>query len=121
MNDARNIIHTSLTAVMAGIAVILALPGSTFATSHSFDLMARLMPEDAWAMVFWFVASLGLCGAVTPSVRIRLASVMALSTMHGVFALCLVLANPISTGAVTYTVLACQGYYLVWRRTREGL
>ena len=121
VNDARDVIHASLTAVLAGIAVILALPGSTFATSRSFDLMARMMPEDKWAMLFWFVASLGLCGIITPSVKLRLASVMALSTMHGAFALCIVLANPVSTGALTYSILAAQGYYLVWRRTREGV
>lgn len=121
MNDARNAIHVALTAVMAWLAIILALPGDTFSRSHSFDLMARMAPEGAWAMAFWMVASVGAVGAVSPGRAVRLASVLTLSTAHGALAALLGLASPYTTASGTYGILALLGYYLAYRRTREVL
>ena len=121
LRDGRLAIHAALTAVMAWLAVILALPSYTFHTSKSFACMATMGTEPAWAMVFWLVACLGLVGLLTPSRGMRLGSVLVLATMHGVVAGCIALSNPATTGTGTYAVLAALGYYLAWRRTDEGV
>lgn len=121
MRDARLAIHAALTGVMAWLALVLALPGDTFGTSPTFALMQRLGSEDGWAMVFWLVASIGLTGLGSTARWWRLASVLALSTAHGVVAILFVLGNPLTTATGTYAVLALLGYYLAWRRTDEGL
>ena len=119
--DARVAIHAALTAVMAWLAVVLALPGDTFGSSPAFSRMAALANEDHWAMAFWLAASVGLVGLLTPSRGMRLGSALVLATMHGVVAGCLALGYPASTGTGTYATLAALGYYLAWRRTDEGL
>ena len=121
LRDGRLAIHAALTAVMAWLAAILALPSDTFSTSKSFACMATIGTEPAWAMVFWVAACFGLIGLLTPSRGMRLGSVLVLATMHGVVAGCLALSNPTTTGTGTYAVLAGLGYYLAWRRTHEGL
>lgn len=119
--DGREAIHAALTAVIAWFGIVLSLPGETFAISHTFDVMASLAREDHWAMALWLVACFGLIGMFTPSMRVRLGSVLLLSTMHGVIALCFALASPRTTGSGTYGILAGLGYYLAYRRTTEGV
>ena len=119
--DARVAIHAALTAVMAWLALVLALPGDTFENGRSYAVLASMMTEDHWAMAFWLVANIGMVGVTTCNRTLRLGSVLVLATMNGVVAVCLLLANPTSTGSGTYGVLAALGYYLVFRRTREGL
>ncbi len=121
VSDARVAIHLALTAIMAWLAIVLILPGDTFFGNRSFTLMARMASEDHWAMVFWVTASVGLTGLTTRSAILRLTSVLALATMHGVFALLLFCANPVSSGTGTYMIVAGLGYYLSWRRSREGV
>ena len=114
-------IHVALTAVMGWLAIVLIVPGDTFASSPTFHVMASIAAEERWAMVFWGAASVGLAGLTTSSRLVRLVSVLLVSTMHGIVALCFVLANPVTTGTGTYSIIAGLGYYLAWRRTREGL
>jgi len=120
LRDARLALHAALTMIMAWLAVLLALPSDTFGTSQSYAVMERIAPEPVWAMSFWMVASVGVCGLFTIHRVLRLVSVLVLATAHGVLALSLVLANPATTGTGTYTVLAALGYYLAWRRTDDG-
>ena len=121
LSDARTMIHAALTGVMVWLSFVLVLPGDTFAKGSSFQLMAKIATEDHWAMAFWIVASVGLSGLTTSSRVLRLLSVLVVSTMHGVFSLLLVLANPLNTGTGTYAIFAALGYYLAWRRAREGI
>ena len=121
LRDARLAIHAALTAVMAWLAVILALPNDTFGTSPSFARMAAMATEDHWAMAFWLAATIGVMGLATPSRLGRLLSVLVLATMHGVVAGCFLMAHVATTGTGTYAILAALGYYLAWRRTHEGL
>lgn len=121
LRDARAAIHLALTAVMAWLALVLALPDDTFRLSPAYALMAAMGREDAWAVAFWAVACIGAAGLSTPSRGLRLASVLTLATMHGVVALCFGVSSPATTGSGTYAVLAGLGYYLAWRRTHEGL
>ena len=119
--DARLAIHAALTAVMAWLGMVLGLPGSTFATSRTFSVMERIGTEEAWALAFWSCALVGGMGLTSRSRGGRLMSVLVLATSHGLVALCLFLANPLTTATGTYVVLAGLGYYLAWRRTREGI
>ena len=112
-------IHVALTAIMAWWALVLALPADTFAIGSSFRVLAALASEDTWAMMFWAIANVGVLGLSTSSATIRLVSVFALSTMHGVLALCFLLANPYTTAGGTYSIIALLGYYLSWRRADE--
>ncbi len=43
--------------VAAAFAAALALPGQTFTLSHSFDRMAAVMPEGAWAVAIAAIAA----------------------------------------------------------------
>ena len=119
--DARLAIHAALTAVMAWLALVLALPSDTFSSSPSFHVMAAMASEDHWAMAFWLVASVGFVGLLTQDQVLRLGSVLVLATMHGVVAGLFALANPATTATGTYGVLAALGYYLAWRRSDERI
>ncbi len=121
LNDARVAIHAALTAVMAWLAIVLIIPGDTFASSPTFSLMADLAGEERWAMAFWGAASIGLAGITASSRVFRLVSVLVVATMHGIVAIFFVLGNPVTTGTGTYAIMAGLGYYLAWRRTREGV
>ena len=120
-DHARLAIRVALTAVMAWLATVLLLPGETFAGSRSFRVMQSLAPENEWALVFSVLACIGSLGIAVRSPLLRMVCGSFVATMHGVVGLCLVLANPISTGAGTYGILALLGYYLVWEHAREGL
>lgn len=72
-------------------------------------------------MCFAGMACVGVLGAVTRCLAVRVACRLCIATMHGVVALCLVTANPLATGSGTYGLLACIGYYLVWGHAREGV
>lgn len=120
VNDARKAIHAALTLIMAWLAIRLALPDNMFAAQPAFVAMARLASENTWAMLFWFAGTAGLVGLFTPSAPIRLVSVLILATGHGVFAWCLIVGG-VGTGVGTYTIIAGLGYYLAWRRVREGV
>lgn len=120
MYDARNGIHAGLTAILAWIAFRLAMPDDTFATTSSFAYMARLAPENTWALLFWAVANLGIIGLATTNKVIRLASVLVVATAHGVLAGCLLMSDG-SIWSGTFGIIACMGYYLAYRRARAGI
>lgn len=119
--DGRHAIHAALCAVMAWLSVVLALPGETFGTSVSYGVMADMGTEGQWSAAFAAVALAGLAG-LAPRLRplLRLLGVLLLATAHGVVALCLAWANPLTTATGTYGVLAGLGYYLAWRRCDDG-
>jgi len=120
MYDARNGIHAGLTAILAWLAFRLGMPDDTFATSTSFAYMARIAPENTWALSFWAAANLGIIGLVTTNKVLRLASVLTVATMHGVLAGCLLMSDG-SIWSGTFAVIACMGYYLAYRRARAGI
>ncbi len=119
--DARAAIHAALAAIMGWLGFILILPGDSFVTSSSFNVMSQIADENTWAISFGIAASAGAVGMATSNRKLRLASVLVLSTAHGIFALCLLTANPLSTGLGTYGIIAGLGYYLAYRRTLEGV
>ena len=121
MADARLAIHVALTLVLAWLAIELAIPGDTFGESPGYAVMARLGSEDHWAMVLWAGASVGLVGVGTQRRVVRLGSVLVLASMLGVVAWCFASAPVLTTAAGTYAVIAGLGYYLAWRRVREGV
>ena len=119
--DARVAIHAALTAGMAWLAVILALPGDTFATGRGWDRFAEMGNEDTWAMVFWAVASVGAAGLAARQPLLRLCCAVTLATAYGCVALLMLWGAPAGSGSGTYSVLAGLGYYLVWGHTHERL
>lgn len=119
--DARVAIHAALTVGMGWLAVILALPGDTFATGRGWTRFGEMAGESTWAMVFWLVASVGVAGLTASGPMLRLFSVLTLSTAYGCVAMFMLWGAPSGSGSGTYTVLAGLGYYLAWRRTHEGV
>lgn len=117
--DARFAIHAALTLDMAWLAVILAMPGDTFAQARGWSEFAKLGPENCWAMAFWLVASLGAVGLSTPSRAVRLFGVLVLSSTYGVIAGLMLWGAPSGSGSGTYAVLAVLGCYLAWRGAAE--
>ena len=117
--DARVAIHAALTVGMGWLAVILALPGDTFAMGRGWARFADMGSENTWAMVFWAVASVGVVGLAAGRPLLRLCSVVTLSTAYGCVALLMLWGAPAGSGSGTYSVLAGLGYYLVWRRAYE--
>lgn len=117
----RGAIRVLLTAVMAWLAFVLLLPGETFRTAVSFRVMAGLGAEWQWAACFAVIAGIGIVGIATRSVVVWVACGLCVAMMHGLVALCLVLANPWATGSGTYGFMAYLGYYLVWGHTHEGI
>jgi hypothetical protein len=120
-DDAKLAIHVFLIAVLWGVGIALALPADTFGSSRSFSVMARIGTEDGWAMTLWLAGCFGFIGLFTPSRVLRMVSVLVLATMHGIFALFLGASGNVNTGTLTYGFIALLGYYLAWRRTREGV
>lgn len=113
--DAKQAIHLALTAIMFWLGGILVLPGSTFSTSHSYRAMELIARESIWALAFLAVATVGAIGLFVTG-PIRKISVIGLATAHGTFSVCLFLGNPSGTGSGTYGIIACLGYYLLYRR-----
>ena len=115
LHDAKQAIHVTLTAIMFWLGGILVLPGSTFATSHSYVAMEKVANEETWAAAFLGIAILGAAGLIVTG-PIRKLSVIGLATMHGTLAICLFMGNPSGTGPGTYAIIALLGYYLLYRR-----
>jgi hypothetical protein len=115
------IMHASLTAVMAFVSVVFIESDSIFLKNQNFNVMFKIIEQKSWASVFFSAAIFGICGLITRSIKVKIASVFALSTIHGVFALFIMLSTPMSFGAVACFVLACQAYHLVWRTSCDGV
>ena len=113
--DAKQAIHLALTTIMLLLGMKLLLPGSTFASSHSYRAMERIFFEDTWGYLFLFVGSWGVLGLFVAG-PIRKLSVAVLASAHGTLALCLWIGNPAGTGPPTYGTIACLGYYLLYVR-----
>jgi len=118
--DARNGIHTGLTAIMAWIALWLTIPDNTFSGTAIYAYMSRIAPEPVWAMAFWAVANIGLIGLAAGRSVLQLVSVLVLATAHGVLAGCFLMSGA-SFGSGTYAIIAGMGYYLAYRRARAGI
>lgn len=120
MSDVRNGIHAGLTAIMAWMAFKLVISANVFATSNSFEYMARFGSEHTWAVMFLGVANVGIIGLITSSALIRFASVLVVATAHGVLAGCILMADS-GVWSGTYAIIAGMGYYLAYRWSRAGL
>ena len=105
-------LHLLLTFIMAWWCFILALPGSTFATSPAYAGFAWIMSEDWWAFATGCVAALGLCGLRWR--RARASSEIALSIAHGLISMTVVASVPLSTATGVYAALMVSAWYLIW-------
>ena len=119
--DARLAIHVALTGIMAWLAFVLGLSSGTFAQDHGWRQFAALGSEDSWAAVFAAVGLVGGVGIGSPHAVIRHGSIMILSGAHGCVALMMLWGAPYGAGSGPYGIYALLGYYLLWRRTCEGV
>ncbi len=120
MYDARNAIQVGLTAILAWLAFYFDLAENLFLNDQGFKYMARLAPEHAWSVLFLAAANLGVIGLISSSTAVRLGSVLAIATVHGVFAGSLIMADA-SVWSGTFIIIAAMGYYLAYRQSRVGL
>ncbi len=120
MHDARHAIQVGLTAILAWLAVYLDWVRTVFATDHEFSYMAHLAPEHGWAVLFLVAANIGVLGLISKARPLRLASVLVIATVHGIFAGFLLMAGA-SVWSGTFVIIAGMGYYLAYRCAREGV
>ncbi|MDB5243771.1 MAG: hypothetical protein JWP57_4397 [Spirosoma sp.] len=120
MPSLKTAVGAFLTAVMGGIGFVLMLPGDTFGSSKSFEVMASLGPEVDWGLAAWIVALVGVFGLATPHKPLRLISIVTVAAAHGTFALCLLLSNTWNTGTLTYSFIAALGYYLAYLKGTDN-
>lgn len=120
MNDMRIAMHAGLTGILVWIALYFELHGGLFVSDPSFHYMELLASQRIWAVFFLATANLGIVGLITHHLLLRLVSVLVVSTAHGIFAGCLILAGA-SVWSGTYVIIASMGYCLAFRRVRAGL
>jgi len=107
-------LFSAIEAVVLG--VLLLLPPSTFRSSPSYDGMARLMPETGWGVLLLVIGLVQLAGLPrrqdgTEAVRWRRSLAMTSGAVYAFMAAGFVLANPLSTAVVTYTLLALSQFW----------
>ena len=120
MDDMRITMHAGLTAILVWLAVYFELWARPLSGDHSFFYMELFASQRMWAALFLVAANLGILGLITHRSAFRLISVLVISTTHGIFAGCLLLAGP-SVWSGTYVIIAVMGYLLAFRRVRSGL
>ena len=120
MDDMRIAMHAGLTAILVWLALFFELRGGLLSTDSSFHYMELLASQRVWAVFFLAAANLGIVGLITHHRLFRLISVLVVSTAHGIFAGCLILAGA-SVWSGTYAIIAVMGYFLAFRRVRAGL
>ena len=86
--------------------IILANKHNTFETSRSFLVMQMQMTESQWALVSIIFAIIGIMCWATGNRFAMIFQNALLMGWHGMIALCIFLANPITTGSGTYAILA---------------
>ena len=116
--DGVFIVRLGLILDTLGWAVTLALPGKTFTLSHSYDWMARLLPEDCWAALF-LLEGLACVGGLFrgPGLWRSLAPVGA-AALYGLVVVSAAQVRPPSTAVIAYFVVMLQAYWLVWMEGR---
>lgn len=95
-----------LALVPLGWAFILMLDGPTLHLSPAYDVMERLATETQWASFSLLVAMIAFWCDVQGSRGAMVIAKMVLLFWHGMVALCIWLAAPLSTGTMTYAALA---------------
>ncbi len=120
LNDTRHAIQVGLTAILAWLALYLDWARNLFASDYAFSYMARLAPEHGWSVLFLFAANVGVIGLISTCRPLRLASVLVIATVHGIFAGSLLMADA-SVWSGTFVIIASMGYYLAYRCAREGV
>ena len=106
LHDGRQVVHGTLTLVLAWLAVVLAVPQRTFPTGTSYAMLEQMAPEGVWAAVFAAGALAGALGLLVRRPPLVALSCAVLCLLHGTFALLILAANPIGTGSGTYALLA---------------
>lgn len=112
-------VDVGVNAVAVWLGIILLLPAETFASNKSFNVMALIAPEWLWGLGLFLV---GLCGTLSkafPYKWVRLGALSAVSGAHFLFALCLLLSNPINTGSGTYLIIAGLAFALLMHETNK--
>ena len=96
---------------MVGFGFQLALPTPTFPTSHAYDLMAKVMPEEVWATLTIGVGCCRLVALVLNgtyrhsrkwSPLFRSVTAFVSSGVWFIILLGVWIANPVSTGVTNY-------------------
>lgn len=117
--------HCALTA--AAFALVLALPGSTFATGHMWDRFAAVMPEGCWAAFMGTIAAIRICALLinghwrrTPMLRMATACLGA--SVWGYVAMLMFVPGDLGlqTGVGIYLVLCGSDIRSAWRAGRDS-
>ena len=120
MNDMRVAMHAGLTAILVWLTLYFELHGGLLSADPAFYYMELFASQRVWSVFFLAAANLGIVGLSTHRASFRLISVLAVSTAHGIFAGCLILAGA-SVWSGTYVIIALMGYVLAFRRVRAGI
>lgn len=120
VDDMRTAMHAGLTAILVWLALYFELRGGLLSGDPSFRYMELFASQRVWAVFFLAAGNMGIVGLSTRRTIFRLISVLVVSTAHGIFAGCLILAGA-SVWSGTYAIIALMGYFLAFRRVRAGV
>lgn len=95
-----------LTFIPLWFAFILMLQGHTFDTSKTYAMMAIVMSEENWALYSGGMVFVVMACWFSDNYYALLFQNCLLMAWHGLVALCVFLANPLTTGTGTYGILA---------------
>lgn len=106
---------------MLWLGALLGFPGDQLSAQPAFRVLLQWAGEGQWAGLAWLFGCVGLIGMFTPSRGLRLATVLLLATAHGFLAGVAAWSAPQNSASGVYGIYALLGYYLAFRRAREGL
>jgi hypothetical protein len=114
--DGRNVVHSITALVLFGIGLTVVV-NPTLHSSLAYRWFLAHWPytEQGWGALF---ASLGGLGFVLNFVQNKYSHLLATTfvcTGHLIIFQGLLISNPISTGPIAYTGLACLSFWVFWR------
>jgi hypothetical protein len=103
-------------AVMFYLGIALLCPGSTFnSTNLTYAVMAHVMPEDAWAILFLLTGAAGILGVSLNIRKWRFCASVLKMLVYLSMGVLYYLANPLTTGG-TYAILGMAAGWCAVRR-----
>lgn len=121
LRDGLILVRLMLALDMLGWALILAGPRATFASSHSYDIMASWMSERTWTLVcaLGFVAMVLVSRRSPRPLRIGAGTISIL--FQGALCISFAFGPAISTGLPAHLLLGVMlSYWVTWREATDA-
>ncbi len=113
-------VRFALAADLCAWGVILALPGDTFASSHSYDLMAAWFSEETWAVILGLLGIISLAGLQATNRWLRFVAVDVGLLFQAIMCVTFGLGRQVSTGLGTHLVVLVLACWAAWREATDA-